>query len=253
MDLHLRGKNVLITGGSKGIGGATAEAFAEEGSNVHLAARSTRAMQTLAERLRSAHQVNVIVHTVDLRKSDDLHRLARETAGIDILVNNAGDIPGGSLDKIDEATWRYAWELKVFGYINLTRLVHADMKSRNQGVVVNIIGAAGERFNYDYITGSAGNAALMAFTKSLGGKSLHYGVRIVGINPGPVETDRHISLMKTRARNELGEENRCGELMKGFPLGRAARPREIADMTVFLASDRSAYTSGVIVTIDGAR
>jgi len=136
---------------------------------------------------------------------------------------------------------------------NLARLVHADMKSRNHGVIVNIIGAAGERFNYDYITGSAGNAALMAFTKSLGGRSLHYGVRIVGINPGPVETDRHIYLMKNRARNELGDENRYGELMKEFPLRRAARPREIADMTVFLASVRSAYTSGVIVTIDGAR
>ena len=60
--------------------------------------------------------VNVIAHTVDLRKSDDLHRLAHETAGIDILVNNAGDIPGGSLEKIDEATWRHAWELKAFGY-----------------------------------------------------------------------------------------------------------------------------------------
>jgi NAD(P)-dependent dehydrogenase (short-subunit alcohol dehydrogenase family) len=136
---------------------------------------------------------------------------------------------------------------------NLARLVHADMKSRNHDVIVNIIGAAGERFNYDYITGSAGNAALMAFTKSLGVRSLHYGVRIVGINPGPVETDRHIYLMKNRARNELGDENRYGELMKEFPLGRAARPREIADMTVFLASVRSAYTSGVIVTIDGAR
>ena len=120
-DLHLRGKSVLITGASKGIGAATAEAFAEEGCNVHLAARSTEAMQALAERLRAAHQVNAIAHTGDLRKSDDLHRLARETAGIDILVNNAGDIPGGSLDKIDEATWRHAWELKVFGYINLSR------------------------------------------------------------------------------------------------------------------------------------
>jgi short-subunit dehydrogenase len=159
MDLHLRGKNVLITGASKGIGAATAEAFAEEGSNVHLAAHSTEAMRTLAERVRAAHQVNVTTHTVDLRKSDDLHRLAHETAGIDVLVNNAGDIPGGSLEKIDEGTWRHAWELKVFGYINLTRLVHADMKARNNGVIVNIIGAAGERFNYDYITGSTGNAA----------------------------------------------------------------------------------------------
>jgi NADP-dependent 3-hydroxy acid dehydrogenase YdfG len=119
---------------------------------VHLAARSTEAMQALAERLRAAHQVNVIAHTIDLRKSDDLYRLARGTASIDILVNNAGDIPGGSLEKIDEATWRHAWELKVFGYINLTRLVHADMKSRNNGVIVNIIGAAGERFNYNALS-----------------------------------------------------------------------------------------------------
>ena len=105
------------------------------------------------------------------------------------------------------------------------------LKSRNKGVIVNIIGAAGERFNYDYITGSTGNAALMAFTKSLGGKSLHYGVRVVGINPGPVATDRHVYLMKTRAKNELGDENRYAELMKDFPLGRAAKPREIADLS----------------------
>jgi NAD(P)-dependent dehydrogenase (short-subunit alcohol dehydrogenase family) len=132
----------------------------------------------------------------------------------------------------------------VFGYINLTRLVHADMKARNNGVIVNIIGAAGERFNYDYITGSTGNAALMAFTKSLGGKSLHYGVRAVGINPGPVATDRHVYLMKTRARNELGDENRYSELLKDLPLGRAANPREIADMAAFLASDRSTLSGG---------
>jgi short-subunit dehydrogenase len=89
MELHLRGKTVLITGASKGIGAAIAEAFAEEGSNVHLAARSTEAMRSLAERLRNAHQVNITTHTVDLRKPDDLRRLAQETAGIDILVNNA--------------------------------------------------------------------------------------------------------------------------------------------------------------------
>src|SRR5215813_11032846 len=101
MDLHLRGKRVLITGASKGIGAAAAEAFAEEGCNVHLAARSADAMKTLADRLRGSHQVNVTPHTVDLRKADDLQRLARDTRGIDILVNNAGDIPGGPLDSID--------------------------------------------------------------------------------------------------------------------------------------------------------
>jgi NAD(P)-dependent dehydrogenase (short-subunit alcohol dehydrogenase family) len=251
MDLHLRGKRVLITGASKGIGAAAAEAFAEEGSHLHLAARSGDLLTALAERLRSNHQINVTIHTVDLRSSADIARLADEAGDIDVLVNNAGDIPGGSLDRIDEPTWRHAWDLKVFGFINLTRLVYARMKAQGRGVIINDIGAAGEKFDANYITGSAGNAALMAFTRALGGKSLADNIRVVGINPGPVGTDRHITLMKTRARNQFGDENRYRELQKGLPLGRPAHPHEIADLMAYLASDRSSYTTGVIFTVDG--
>ena len=251
MDLHLRGKRVLITGASKGIGAAAAEVFAEEGCEVHLAARSAPALEQLAVRLQQAHGVKVSVHAVDLRKSGDIARLAADAGDLDILINNAGDIPGGGIDKVDEAAWRHAWELKVFGYINLTRLIYARMKARGHGVIVNDIGAAGERFDADYIAGSAGNAALMAFTRALGGKSLQDNIRVVGVNPGPVETDRIIALMKTQAKARFGDEERYRELAARFPLGRAAKPREIADMMAFLASERSAYTSGVIVTIDG--
>src|SRR6266436_4202815 len=140
MDLHLRGKRVLITGASKGIGAAAAEAFAEEGCHLRLAARSGDQLKALAERLRSAHQIDATAHVVDLRKPEDIARLVKDAFDIDILVNNAGDIPGGSIDKIDEATWRHAWELKVFGYINLTRAIYAQMKSRGGGVIVNDIG-----------------------------------------------------------------------------------------------------------------
>jgi NAD(P)-dependent dehydrogenase (short-subunit alcohol dehydrogenase family) len=251
MDLHLRGKRVLITGASKGIGAAAAEAFAEEGCHVRLAARNAEALEALAKKLRAAHGVEVSVHVVDLRKADDLARLAKDASDIDILVNNAGDIPGGSIDKIDEPTWRHAWELKIFGFINLTRLVYAQMKARGHGVIINDIGAAGEKFDANYIAGSAGNAALMAFTRALGGKSLADNIRVVGINPGPVGTDRHTTLMKTRAKNQLGDESRFRELQKGFPLERPAHAREIADLMAFLASDRSGYTSGVIFTVDG--
>jgi NAD(P)-dependent dehydrogenase (short-subunit alcohol dehydrogenase family) len=251
MDLHLRGKRVLITGASKGIGAAAAEVFAEEGCHLHLAARSGDLLTALAERLRNSHQINVTIHTVDLRSSDDIARLAEEAGDIDVLVNNAGDIPGGSLDKIDEATWRHAWDLKVFGFINLTRLVYARINAQGRGVIINDIGAAGEKFDANYITGSAGNAALMAFTRALGGKSLADNIRVVGINPGPVGTDRHITLMKTRARNQFGDENRYKELQQGLPLCRPAHPQEIADLMAYLASDRSSYTTGVIFTVDG--
>ncbi|MDU1670061.1 MAG: short-chain dehydrogenase/reductase, partial [Bradyrhizobium sp.] len=168
MDLHLRGKRVLITGASKGIGAAAAEVFAEEGCHVRLAARSADRLSALVEQLRSKHQIDAAAHVVDLRKSEDVTRLAQEAADIDILVNNAGDIPSGPIDKIDETTWRHAWDLKVFGFINLTRLVYAQMKARGSGVIINDIGAAGEKFDANYICGSAGNAALMAFTRALG-------------------------------------------------------------------------------------
>jgi NAD(P)-dependent dehydrogenase (short-subunit alcohol dehydrogenase family) len=251
MDLHLRGKRVLITGASKGIGAAAAEAFAEEGAHLMLAARSGEQLKALTERLRKAHQIDASAHVVDLRKPEDLAKLAKDAADIDILVNNAGDIPGGSIDKIDDATWRHAWELKVFGYVNLTRAIYAQMKARGHGVIVNDIGAAGEKFDANYICGSAGNAALMAFTRALGGKSLADNIRVVGINPGPVGTDRHVTLMKTRAKSKLGDESRYRELQQGYPLERPAHAREIADLMTFLASDRSGYTSGVIFTVDG--
>jgi NAD(P)-dependent dehydrogenase (short-subunit alcohol dehydrogenase family) len=251
MDLHLRGKRVLITGASKGIGAAAAEAFAEEGCHLRLAARSGDQLKALAERLRSAHQIDASAHVVDLRKPEDIARLAKDASDIDILVNNAGDIPGGSIDKIDEPTWRHAWELKVFGYINLTRAIYAQMKSRGHGVIVNDIGAAGEKFDANYICGSAGNAALMAFTRALGGKSLADNIRVVGINPGPVGTDRHVTLLKTRAKHQFGDENRYKEFQKSLPLSRPAHAREIGDLMAFLASDRSGYTSGVIFTVDG--
>jgi len=251
MNLGLKGKTVLITGASKGIGAAAAEAFAEEGCNLRLAARGEAALSALADRLGRAHGVKAYIHTVDLRESDQVARLAAEAKDIDILVNNAGDIPGGSLEKIDEAAWRHGWELKVFGYINLARIVYAEMKARGHGVIINDIGAGGERFDFDYIAGASGNAALMAFTRALGSRSLDSNIRVVGINPGPVETDRIVTLMKKQAAARLGDEDRYPELTRHFPLGRAAKPREIADLMVFLASDRSAYTSGVIFTVDG--
>ncbi|MDQ8728590.1 SDR family oxidoreductase [Bradyrhizobium sp. LHD-71] len=251
MDLHLRGKRVLITGASKGIGAAGAEVFAEEGCDVVIAARDGALLEQVSQRLRSAYQVNVTPHVVDLRDGAALARLAEAAWPFDILVNNAGDIPQGTIETLDEARWRHAWELKVFGYINLTRLVYSRMKAQGHGVIVNILGAAGERLNAGYIAGSTGNAGLMAFTRTLGSRSLSDNIRVVGINPGPVETDRMTTRLKHTAKERFGDEARWRELIKGYPLGRAANPREIADMMAFLASDRSAYTTGVVMTIDG--
>jgi len=252
MDLRLSGKWVLITGASQGIGAETARVFAEEGCNLHLAARSEENLARLRDQLVAAHGVAVRIHPADLGQPGEADRLAAAAGEIDILVNNAGAIPGGDLISVDEATWRTAWELKVFGYINLTRAVLAMMQRRGRGVIINDIGNAGERLDANYICGTTGNAALMAFTKAIGGHSLaDHGVRVLGVNPGPVATDRMPKLLRTRAKDWLGDENRWEELLERYPLGRMATAREIADVIAFLASDRSAYTSGTILTIDG--
>lgn len=237
MDLNLKGKRALVTGGSKGIGRACAEVLAAEGCTVLIAARNPA----------PGPQAKAI----DLSQRGAAEALADWAGELDILVNNAGAIPGGDLLRVDEDTWRRAWDLKMFGYLNLTRQVYARMKARRAGVIVNILGNAGEKLDAAYIAGSTANAGLMAFTRALGGASHADGIRVVGVNPGPVATDRLKGLFRQRAEAKFGDAERYPELFAGMSFGRPASPEEIAWTVAFLASERSAYTTGCIVTIDG--
>jgi 3-oxoacyl-[acyl-carrier protein] reductase len=251
MDLKLKGRTALITGASKGIGLGVATWFAGEGVNVCLAARSQDALDKAAEGLRAKAPVTVKTLAADLAKPEDREWVIAAFPDVDILVNNAGAIPGGSIEDVDDPTWRAAWDLKVFGYINLTRAYFAKMKARQRGVIVNVIGLGGEKLDFNYIAGATGNASLMAFTRAMGGTSPGVGVRILGVNPGPVLTDRVEFLNRQRAKKTFGDENRWRENFAKMPFGRPATTDEIAAMVVFLASDLSSYTSGTIVTIDG--
>lgn len=251
MDLNLRGKKALITGASKGIGEACAYGFAAEGADVIIAARNSAKMEAIAADIRGKYPVNAVAMPTDLRDGAALKSLADTAGDIDILVNNAGDIPGGTLDKVDEETWRHAWELKLFGYINLCRLILPTLLARKAGVIVNVIGTGGERLTHNYIAGSTGNAALMAFTRALGSASLLDNVRVVGLNPGAVLTDRVTGMFKSVARERWGDESRYQELLDAQPANSMSMPEDIADMVVFLASDRARRVSGTIVTVDG--
>ena len=250
MDLNLDGKSVLITGGSKGIGRAAAEVLASEGCNLVLVARTQNDLDAAKAALLAKFNIRVETVAADLSDSRNVDRLAREFPDVDILVNNAGAIPGGNLIEIDEAKWRAAWDLKVFGYVNMCRAYYALMKARKSGVIVNVIGAAAQTRDPGYICGVAGNAALAAFSQSLGHASVQDGVRVVAIHPGPVATDRLVTLLRKRAQDRTGDPETWRELTKSMPFGRAAKPEEIGAMIAFLASDRSGYTSGSVVTID---
>ena len=248
MDLGLAGKRALVTGASKGIGRATAGVLAQEGCDVHLVARNAGELAALAAELSQSSGRRITYSALDLADGRNVERLCVEVTGLDILVNNAGAIPAGTLDSVDEASWRSAWDLKVFGYINLCRRVYADMRGRG-GVIVNVIGAGGERVSAGYVAGAGGNAALMAVTRALGSVSTRDRIRVVGINPGLIETERLVTMQRTHAARVLGDAERWREMLDPeFPPG---RPEHIADMVAFLASPRSSNTTGTVITIDG--
>ena len=253
MDLELRGRRVLITGASRGIGRAIAQVLAEEGCNLELAARSAEALETAAAELRATAGARVVTHAVDLSRSDDQQRLARDCGSVDILGNNAGANPHGEIEDIAEAVWRGAWDLKVFGFINLIRLYLPLMKARGSGVIVNVIGNAGERLNVRYVLGSAGNAGRMALTRALGSRSPDGNVRVVGVNPGSTATDRALAILRQRSQERFGTPDRVDDIQRemNLPFGRMGTPREVAELVAFLASPRASYISGTIVTIDG--
>ncbi|HXX46332.1 MAG TPA: short-chain dehydrogenase/reductase [Candidatus Acidoferrales bacterium] len=251
MDLQLSGKLALVTGASKGIGRATAAVLAQEGCDLVMISRDPTTLNAAADAIRLRSSVSVRTIPADLSKQDSIERVAAEIPELDILVNNAGAIPPGNLLATGNEAWRAAWDLKVFGYIGMCRALYPSLKRRN-GVIVNIIGAAGERLDPNYIAGSTGNASLMAFTKSLAKGAVKDGMRVVGINPGPVATDRLEVMMRGRAKTQFGDESRWKEFLGSMSFGRAATPEEIGSAVAFLASARSGYTSGTILTIDGA-
>ena len=250
---NLDGKVALVTGGTRGIGRGIAEAFLSAGASVAINGRSAEKGAATIRELSAGDRAFYVAG--DVTQKEEVEAMVDATLAqfgrIDILVNNAGAIPSGSLWDVDEEAWRKGWDLKVMGYINLCRLFYKKMQAAGAGVIINNIGNGGEVFDAKYIAGTTGNASLMAFTRALGGNSLADNIRVVGVNPGPVDTDRIYNMLKKRAASELGDANRYKELEANYPLGRPAHKYEISDLIVFLASFRSGYTSGAIFTVDG--
>jgi NAD(P)-dependent dehydrogenase (short-subunit alcohol dehydrogenase family) len=251
MDLGLKGKKVLITGGSKGIGAACGHAFAAEGANVILVSRSAEALKATGDQIRSRHQVTVETHAADLSQSAAREATYAKFQDADILVNNAGAIPGGSLLDLTMERWIESWQLKVFGYIHMTQLALKAMKPRKAGTIVNIIGMAGPAPRWDYVAGSTGNAGLNAFTKAIGSRSVDFGVRVFGINPAATRTDRITTLSRARAKSMFGDESRWEETLGDLPFGRLKEPEEVAALSVMLCAPQVAYLSGTMIDMDG--
>jgi NAD(P)-dependent dehydrogenase (short-subunit alcohol dehydrogenase family) len=252
MDLELRGKNVLVTGGSKGIGLACARVFLAEGANLAITSRSEANLNharhilgsafTIAADLISEEAARLVVESVE-----------RELGPIDILVNSAGAARRTPPDDLSVQAWRAAMDAKYFTYVNVIDPVVKRMGERGRGVIVNIIGNGGKVAAPTHLPGGAANAALMLVTVGLANAYAAKGVRVVGINPGLTKTERLAEGLKAEARLQgVSEAESLQRSVERVALGRLAEPEEIANVAVFAASPRASYLTGVVITMDGA-
>ena len=252
MDLGLKDKVVVITGGSRGIGLACAEAFLREGARVGIVSRSEVNIANARTRLPG-----VVGTTADLVDAEAALRaidaLERELGPIDVLVNSAGAARRTPPDELSPATYRAALDAKFFSYVNVIDPAVKRMAERKAGVIVNVVGNGGKVASPTHIPGGAANAALMLMTAGLANAYAARGVRVVAVNPGITETERMTQGLEADARlagTSVEEARERG--VARIPLGRFAAPGEIASMVVFLASDRASYVTGVSISMDGA-
>jgi 3-oxoacyl-[acyl-carrier protein] reductase len=258
MDLGLKGKVALVTGGSKGIGKAVARGLAEEGAKVAICARNKADLDTAVGELAKATGGEVFAVSGDLTREADVQKIVDATVGrfgrLDILVNNAGAAPGGLLLDLSETDWQTALQLKFMGYVRCMKAVIPHMLKQGGGRIVNIVGNDGVKPIGIELTPSAANAADLAVTVALAEQYGRNNICINAINPGPVATERWDFLIGGIAKvRKISVDDAQKRAERSIPLGRICTPEEVANVAVFVASDRASFMNGALITLDGGQ
>lgn len=247
MDSGLKGKVALVTGGSKGIGFAIATALAEQGCALRLVARDLASLEEAQRALKKEFPVEVLIKAANLSIPGSTDEVAKAFPETDILINSAGAVARGGLLDLDPNGFREGFEGKVMSSMMLSRALYPNMVAKKYGVIINIIGIAGEKLNPNSIGTSVANAALIAFTKAFGAQSVDQGVRVLGISPGLIHTPRTDNLLHPKTDVD---RQAYAKVMANLPYGRMGHPKEVADLAVFFASDAAKYISGDVLSVD---
>lgn len=252
MDLGLKDRKVLITGGSRGIGLACARAFVAEGAKVALVSRSEANLADAKKVIATAFCVAADL-TDATAAAAMVERVEREFGPVDVLVNSAGAAKRTDAAELTPEAWHAGMEAKYFTYIHVIDPLIKRMAARGRGAIVNVIGSGGKVASPTHLAGGAANAALMLATAGLAFAYASKGIRVVGLNPGVTNTDRVAQGMKAEAkRANISEAEALKQAKARLPLGRFADPEEIADIVVFAASERGRYLTGANISTDGA-
>ena len=251
MNLQLKDKVAIVTGGSQGIGRATALRLAAEGASVVIAARGRELLDQVAGEIRAAGG-SVAAVQADVSRAEDCARLVAEAlkafGRLDILVNNAGTSATGEFESVTDDIWQADFELKLFGAIRLARLAIPHMKRHGGGRIVNITNIGAKQPRAKSMPTTVTRAAGLAFTKALSKEFAPHQILVNTVCIGLVRAGQH---ERKAAKAGIAVEQLYANMAKDIPLGRVGRAEEVANAIAFLASEAASYITGTSINLDG--
>lgn len=257
MDLGLAGKVAIITGGSEGIGKASAISMIREGASVVICARTQETLDSAAEEITTYGPGEVYPITGDVTDPEHIERIVAETINklgrLDILVNNAGTAAASNFETVDDEVWQRDMDLKLFAAIRFSRLSIPHMKKVGGGRIINITIIEGKQPPSDSVPTSVTRAAGIAFTKALSNDVAKYDILVNTVCIGLVKSRQHErQFLQIQAKDpDVTLDNFYKEMSLEVPLKRVGESYEAGDVICFLASSRASYLTGTSINIDG--
>jgi 3-oxoacyl-[acyl-carrier protein] reductase len=256
MNLGIAGKTAIVSAASRGIGRAVAIGLAKEGVNLVICARNEAGLINTANEIENSYQVKILPVVADLTKANDVKDLVNAAVDrfgwVDILITNAGGPPTGPSLSFTDQDWEYAMILNLLSTVRLCREVIPIMKEQRWGRIVNLVSIAAKQPLENMILSNSIRAAVLGLAKTLSQELAPYNINVNNICPGWVLTDRLQAIIKKRAEEQhKAYEKILAELTTTIPVKRCGKPEEVADLAIFLASERSSYITGTTIQVDG--
>jgi 3-oxoacyl-[acyl-carrier protein] reductase len=256
MNLGIAGKTALVSAASRGIGKAIAIGLAKEGVNMVICARNEAGLRKTAHEIESSHSVKILPIIADLTKASEVKSLIQETMDrfgwIDILVTNAGGPPTGPSLSFSDLDWEHAMILNLLSTVRLCREVIPIMKRQGWGRIVNMVSVAAKQPLENMVLSNSIRAGVIGLAKTLSQEVAHDNILINSICPGWILTDRLVSIVQKRAESQgKTYEKALADLSASIPIKRCGTPEEVANLAIFLASERASYITGTTIQVDG--